>query len=140
MLDLAQHPSLVVGVLDLLHLDHLRLLQHLDGIEPLVVSRLDEMNPAETTRTQSPQYLKVGERVLPLGHADLLVLRGLRLLRLLKLLLLLLLKLWERHRPGRLGSGQAGSSDVSGGGHVSGTYLGLDVRGVSVMLWWVDQI
>ena len=32
-----QHTTLVVGVLDLLHLDHLRLLQHLDGIEAMVV-------------------------------------------------------------------------------------------------------
>ena len=33
MLDLLQHPPLVVGVFDLLHLDDLLLFQDLDGIE-----------------------------------------------------------------------------------------------------------
>lgn len=37
MLDSLQHLPLVVGVFDLLHLDHLLLFQHLDGIEALVV-------------------------------------------------------------------------------------------------------
>lgn len=41
MLDIAQHASLVVGVLNLLHLDHLSLLEHLDGVEPLVMLGLD---------------------------------------------------------------------------------------------------
>lgn len=35
-----QHPPLVIRVLDLLHLDHLRFLQHFDGVEALVVFAL----------------------------------------------------------------------------------------------------
>lgn len=55
------------------------------------------MDPAKTTGPESPQYLKVGERVLSLGHSC-LVLRGLGLpggLAMLELLLLLLLHLLQ---------------------------------------------
>ena len=71
MLDVAQHAALVVCVLDLLHLDDLRLLEHLDGVEALVVLGLDQVNAAETTGAQRPQNLKIAERVLALGDAGL---------------------------------------------------------------------
>jgi hypothetical protein len=100
VLDLAQHFALVVGVLDLLHLDHLRLLEHLDGVKPVVVPRLHQMYPAEAARTQRPQQLKVRQRVFSLGYPRLalrryyhLWLRLCLLLRLLGLGLLLLLLL-----------------------------------------------
>lgn len=41
MLYIRQHASLVIGVLDLLHFDHLSLLEYLYSIETLVVLRLD---------------------------------------------------------------------------------------------------
>jgi hypothetical protein len=68
MLDLAKHPPLVVGVLDLLHADHLRLLEHLDGVEAAVVLRLHQVHPPEAARPQRPQQLKVGQRVPPPRH------------------------------------------------------------------------
>lgn len=41
MFDLSQHPPLVVGMLDLLHLDYLRFFEDLDGIETLIVFGLN---------------------------------------------------------------------------------------------------
>jgi hypothetical protein len=41
MFDFLQHLALIIGVLDLLHLDHLGLLQDLDGIVALVMVGLD---------------------------------------------------------------------------------------------------
>ena len=52
MPDTIQHPSLIVGVLDLLHLDHLCLLQHLDRVEAVIVLRLHQVHPAKTTGTK----------------------------------------------------------------------------------------
>jgi hypothetical protein len=89
VLDLGEHPPFVVGVLDLLHLHNLRLLQHLDGVEPLVMPRLNQVNATKTTCPERPQYLKVGERIFSLGRARLAV------LDLLLLLLLLLLLRWR---------------------------------------------
>jgi hypothetical protein len=63
-----QHLSLVVCVLDLLHLHHLRLLEHLDGIEALVVLRLHQVHPPEATGAQRPLYGEVREGVLALGR------------------------------------------------------------------------
>lgn len=63
MLDFLEHPSLVVRMLDLLHLDHLSLFQHLDRIETLVVLGLDQMDSAKTARPQSPLYGEIGESV-----------------------------------------------------------------------------
>ena len=71
MLDLLQHAPLVIGVLDLLHLDHLGLLQHLDGIEALVVLGLNEMHSPEATRAERPLDGEVGQRVLALGDTGL---------------------------------------------------------------------
>lgn len=71
MLDVAQHAALVVCVLDLLHLDHLRLLEHFDSIEALVVLGLDQVNAAEATGAERSQDLKVAERILALGDAGL---------------------------------------------------------------------
>lgn len=87
MLDIAQHASLVVGVLNLLHLDDLSLLEHLDGIEPLVMLRLDQMNSPEATSTEGPQNIKVTQRVLALGDARLRSIAGLLLMLLVRRLL-----------------------------------------------------
>lgn len=77
MLDLLQHAALVVGVLDLLHLDDLGLFEHLDGIEALVVLGLDEMDAAEAARAEGALDGEVGQRVLALCDAGLV--EGLRL-------------------------------------------------------------
>ena len=92
MLDLLQHASLVVGVLDLLHLDDLSLLQHLDCIIPLIMFRLDQVHSAEATGAQCALNSKVIEGVFALGDAGLGWLCRLRLLLLLLLLWLLALR------------------------------------------------
>lgn len=71
MFDLLQHPTLVVGVLDLLHPDHLGLLEHLDGIEALVVLGLDEVHTAEAAGAEGSLDLEVAEGVLAFGLARL---------------------------------------------------------------------
>ena len=69
MLDLLQHATLVVGMLDLLHLDNLLLLEDLDGIEALVVLGLDKVDTSETAGSQSAVDGKVLQSVLALGLA-----------------------------------------------------------------------
>ena len=69
MLDLLQHAALVVGVLDLLHLDDLRLLEHLDGVEALVVLGLDEVHASKAARAEGALDGEVAQRVLALGDA-----------------------------------------------------------------------
>lgn len=54
---------------DLLHLHHLPLFEDLDGIVPLVVFGLDEMDPSKTTRTEGPEDLEILERVLSLRYS-----------------------------------------------------------------------
>jgi hypothetical protein len=76
VLDLLQHAALVVGVLDLLHLDDLGLLEHFDGVEALVVLALDEVHATEAAGAEGALDLKVGERVLALGDTRLV--EGLR--------------------------------------------------------------
>lgn len=100
MLDVGEHAALVVGVLDLLHLDHLGLFEHLDGIVALVVFGLHQMDPAEATGAEGPQDVKVAQRVLALGDAGDGALAGLVLVLVLvvRLLLLTLLVLWRRRR------------------------------------------
>jgi hypothetical protein len=71
VLDLLQHAPLVVGVLDLLHLDHLRLLEHLDGVEARVVLGLDEVHAPEAAGAERALDGEVGQRVLALGGAGL---------------------------------------------------------------------
>jgi hypothetical protein len=71
VLDLLQHAALVVSVLDLLHLDDLGLLQHLDGVEALVVLALHEVHAPKAAGAQRALDLEVGERVLALGDARL---------------------------------------------------------------------
>lgn len=71
VLDLLQHAALVVGVLDLLHLDDLRLLEHLDGVEALVVLGLHEMHAPEAARAEGALDGEVAQRVLALGDARL---------------------------------------------------------------------
>ena len=93
MLDIGQHAALVIGVLDLLHLDHLCLFKHLDSVEPLVVLRLDQMNSPEATSTERSQNLKVAQRILALGHAQLGAIAGLLLMMMLLLVRGLLLRL-----------------------------------------------
>lgn len=75
MLDTLQHAPLIIGVLDLLHFDDLRLLQHLHGVEPIVMSRLHQMHPSEAARAQRPLQDKVVQRVLAfrLPHLRLLL-------------------------------------------------------------------
>lgn len=69
MPDSIQHASLVVCVLDLFHLDDLRLFQHLDGIEPVVVFRLHQMDATEAAGPQGALESEVIQRVLALGGA-----------------------------------------------------------------------
>lgn len=52
MPDSDEHLALRVGVLDLLHPHNLFLAEHLDGVEPTVVARLDEMDATERTRSE----------------------------------------------------------------------------------------
>ena len=61
-----QHAALVIGVFHLLHLDHLLLLQDLDGVEPLVMLALDQVHAAEGAGTQGALQGKVAEGVFPL--------------------------------------------------------------------------
>lgn len=77
MLDLLQHAALVVGVLDLLHLDHLRLLEHLHGVEALIVLGLDKVHSSKAAGAKGALDLEVCEGVLALGDAGLV--EGLRL-------------------------------------------------------------
>ena len=70
MLDLLQHATLVVGVLDLLHLDNLLLFEDLDGIEALVMLGLDKMDTSETAGSQGAVDGKVLQGVLALCLAD----------------------------------------------------------------------
>lgn len=106
MLDISQHAPLVIRMLNLLHLDNLGLLQYLDGIESLVVFRLNQVNTTEATSSERPQNFEIGQRVLALGNSHhgsiaglLLVvhLMVLLLLLMLELLLLLLLRRGLRH-------------------------------------------
>lgn len=69
MLYFLQHAALVVGVLDLLHLDNLSLFEHLDGIETLVMLGLYQVDTAETAGTQRAVDGEVIECVLALGLA-----------------------------------------------------------------------
>ncbi len=71
MLDLLKHAALVIGMLDLLHLDHLGLFEHLDGIEALVVLGLNQVDSAKATSTEGALDGKVGQRVLALCRARL---------------------------------------------------------------------
>lgn len=64
-----QHASLVVGMFDLLHLHDLRLLEDLQSVEPMVMVRLHQVNPPETTGTQRALQTKVFQRVFVLGGA-----------------------------------------------------------------------
>nr|POE79525.1 hypothetical protein CFP56_07590 [Quercus suber] len=65
-----EHSSFVIGVLDLLHLHHLRLLQHLYCIEAVVVLALNQVYPAERSCTKRPLDLEVLKRIFPLGLTD----------------------------------------------------------------------
>ncbi len=50
-------------MLDLLHLDHLSLLQNLDSVEALVVFRLDQMHSSKRARSKGPLDVEVGQCV-----------------------------------------------------------------------------
>ena len=54
-----EHLSLIIGMLYLLHLDHLLLLQHFDGVVPLIVLGLDQVNSTKTTGSQRSLYGEV---------------------------------------------------------------------------------
>jgi hypothetical protein len=79
MPDTIQHTSLVVGVLDLFHLDHLGLFQHLHGVETMIVFGLDEVNATEATGTESALQREILLRVLAPRSALLLGLLALAL-------------------------------------------------------------
>ena len=68
MFDLLQHASLIIGVFDLLHLDHLGFLEHFNGIEALVVLRLHEVDAAEAAGAKGALNGKVLQCVLALCH------------------------------------------------------------------------
>jgi hypothetical protein len=70
VLNALQHAALVVGVLDLLHLDHLRLLEHLYGIEAAVVAALHEVDAPEAAGPKRALQRKVRQRILTLGLAQ----------------------------------------------------------------------
>ncbi len=65
MLDLLQHFALIVGMLHLLHPDDLRLLENLDGVESLIVFRLNEMYSSEATSAQCALNSEIGQGVFP---------------------------------------------------------------------------
>lgn len=69
MSDAIQHSALIVGVLNLFHLDHLRLLQHLDSVEAMVVLRLHQVHATEATGTQGALKAEVIQGVFPFGGA-----------------------------------------------------------------------
>lgn len=119
VLDLLQHAALVVGVLDLLHLDHLGLLEHLDGIEALVVLGLDEVDTAKAAGAEGALDLEVGERVLALGDACLVERLG--------------LELHGAILRGVVAGGGAGVG-VAGGGVYQVLYAGDVVRGRLLLL------
>ena len=62
-----KHLPFVIRMLDLLHLDHLLLLQHLHSIKALVVIAVDEMHAPEGAGTESSLHGEVGEGVFALG-------------------------------------------------------------------------
>lgn len=66
MFDSLQHPSLVVCVFNLLHLDYLRLLQDLDRIVTLVVLGLHQMHSAKRTSAECSLKGEVGQSVFAL--------------------------------------------------------------------------
>lgn len=91
MLDVGEHAALVVCVLDLLHLDDLGLFEHLDGIEALIVLRLDQVDSPEATGAERPQDVEIAQRVLALCDAGGGALARLLLMMWLVLMLLLFL-------------------------------------------------
>ena len=62
-----QHSSFIIGMFHLLHLHDLLLLQHLDGVEPLIVFTLHQVDTTERSGTQSALDVEVGQCVLALG-------------------------------------------------------------------------
>lgn len=69
MLHSLQHFPLVIGVLDLLHLDHLLLLEHLDCIVSLIVLGLHQVHSAERSRPKRPLDREVCEGIFALRLA-----------------------------------------------------------------------
>lgn len=69
VLDLLEHPPLIIGVLNLLHLDDLGLFQHLHSVETLVVLGLHKVDSAEAAGTECPADCEIGEGVFALGLA-----------------------------------------------------------------------
>ena len=64
-----EHPPLVVGVLNLLHLDHLGLFQHFHCIEAVVVLGLHQVDATEASGAERALQGEVFLRVLALGAA-----------------------------------------------------------------------
>lgn len=77
MPDPVQHATLIIGMLDLLHLHHLSLFQYFHRIEAMIVLGLHQMHSSETPSTEGALQGEVVLRVLSRGGA--LLLGGLRL-------------------------------------------------------------
>lgn len=94
MANTVQHATFIICVLDLFHLDHLSLFQHLHGIETVIMFRLHEVDATEASGSESALQRKVILGVFASCGAFLLRLRlSLPLLRLLVLVLALRLLL-----------------------------------------------
>lgn len=76
MSDATEHATFVIGMFNLLHLDHLGLLQHLDRIEAMVVLGLHKVDATEAPGAEGALQGKVLEGVFPLSGAGGLLLRG----------------------------------------------------------------
>lgn len=64
-----EHASFIVGMLNLLHLDHLGLLQDLDRIEPMVMLRLHQVDTPEATGAERALEGEVVKGIFSLGCA-----------------------------------------------------------------------
>ena len=75
-----QHEMLVIGMLDLLHLDNVLLAQHLDRVAALVVLRAHKVHTTERAGAYRAQHFKVAQLVSPSQVANLQTSRSLDLL------------------------------------------------------------
>lgn len=69
MADTVEHAPLIVGVLDLFHLDNLSFFQNLHGIEAVVVLRLNQVHTTKTSRSQCALQREVLLGIFPFGSS-----------------------------------------------------------------------
>lgn len=67
LLDSAQHPPFIIGMLHLLHFHNLLFLQDLDGIVTLIVFRLDQVHSPKASCTKCSLEIEVRQRIFALG-------------------------------------------------------------------------